>query len=205
MTNRRSLSNAWSAFIASTAELRMFLGYALIVFRPGATPPQHPDVESHGSQRAPGDWDVSAYQAYIDEARRNMDSQQADKRDIRARAQVVLTTALVLGAAIAASYAGKPDLCTAWKLVYLVTAVCTALTALASGGIITAQSPIGAPNLGALLDADNESVHRRLADEYAASRQVGAATVAVLVTVLRDCVLTLVVGAGLLAMAHAFA
>lgn len=45
----------------------------------------------------------------------------------------------------------------AWRLVYLVAAVCTAMTALASGGIITAQSPIGAPNLGALLDADNET------------------------------------------------
>ena len=41
-----------------------------------------------------------------------------------------------------------------------------------------------------------------MADEYAYTREAGMKTVAVLVTVLRDCVLTLILGALVLAAAH---
>lgn len=198
--SRERLRRARAAFL--NTEFAMFLGYALIVFRPGARPPQHPGAKPLGPQTAPADWEPEEYQAYIDEARRDMDNQQADKRDIRARAQIVLTTALVLGGTLVASYTDKSQLCLGQTLAYLPAAVIIALTALGAGGIITAQSPIGAPNLAALLSTSTGGVQRRLADGYAATRHHGAATVAVLVTVLRDCVLALILGAGLLALAH---
>jgi hypothetical protein len=194
------LARAWAALLA---ELRMFLGYALIVFLPGATPPQHPQPAPE-PKPVPANWQREEYQAYIDEARLDMERQQTDKRDIRARAQVVLTTALVVGGAIAASYADKTDLGTCGKWAYLLSAIFTTLAALAAGGIVTAKSAIGGPNLRALLYTETGGVHRRIADEYAATRHDGAATVAVLVTVLRDCVLALLLGAGTLAIAHAF-
>ena len=206
MTNVRGwFTSTWTAFLKHTLELRMFLGYALIVFWPGAKPPQHPQPEPAGQQRAPADWRIEEYQVYVDEARRDMDNQQADKRDIRARAQIVLSTALVLGGAIVASYSDKSHLGVGWKLAYLLAAILTALTALSAGGIITARSPIGAPRLTALLSTGSGDVHCRLADEYAASRHYGAATIAVLVTVLRDCLLALILGAVALAIAHVWA
>ena len=134
-----------------------------------------------------------------------MDTQQADKRDVRARAQVVLTTSLVVAAAIVTSYNGKTDVGAAGKLLYVVAALLTGLTALAAGGIITAQSPVGAPNLQTLLLMRTGDLHKRLADEYAATRHQGAATVAMLVTVLRDCVLAMLLGVGALGVAHLWA
>lgn len=188
--------------LANSVELQAFLGYALIVFRPGATPPKHPQAALSGPTRVPEGWAPEEFEAYIDEARRNMDAQLADKRDIRARAQIILTTTLVLGGAIAASYASKGDVSTLGLTLYLLAAGLTGLTALASGGLITAQAPIGGPNVQALLTMRSGMVTQRLAEEYAASRHEGAATVAMLVTVLRDCVLALLLGAGALGIAH---
>jgi hypothetical protein len=202
MTARTRVSHTRARLLAKTVELRMFLGYALIVFRPGAAPPQHPKPGPHGPQHAPTDWTDQEYQDYIDEARRDMDGQQADKRDIRARAQIVLTSGLVLGAAVVASYDDKSHPCLVGKVIYLLAGVFTTLTVLAAGGIISAQSRVGAPNLHDLLSTDTGGVRRRLADEYAATRHHGAEAVAVLVTVLRDCVLSLVLAAGALAIAH---
>jgi hypothetical protein len=170
----------------------LFLGYAVIVFRPGAQPPRHPQ-NPPAAARVPGSWSGAQYQLYIAEARRDTDQQQADKRDIRTRAQVVLTTTFVLGTAIAASYTAQeqhPGL--GGKIVFVLAGLLTALAGLAAGGIITARSAIGAPNLQNLLATSGEKLERRLAEEYAATRFVGAATVAVLVTVLRDSVLVLI-------------
>lgn len=183
-----------ATFVAHSTELRAFLAYSVIVFRPGAAPPKHPQAAPSGPQRVPAGWRPEEYEVYIDEARRNMDAQLADKRDIRARAQVILTTTLVLGGAIATSFASKSDVSALGSILYLLTAGLTGLTALASGGLITAQAAIGGPNIQALLLQESGTVTQRLADEYAASRHEGAATVAMLVTVLRDCVLALLLG-----------
>ncbi|WP_404385798.1 hypothetical protein LL946_06065 [Knoellia locipacati] len=156
-------------------------------------------------QLAPKDWTADEYLLYIEEARRDMDGQQDDKRDVRVRAQVVLTTSLVIAAAIVTSYEGKADVCVVGKLVYIVATVLSGLTALAAGGIITAQSPVGAPNLQALVMMGTGDLHKRLADEYAATRHQGAATVAMLVTVLRDCVLAMLLGVCTLGVVHVWA
>lgn len=194
--------SARAAFLAHSTELRAFLAYSVIVFRPGAAPPKHPQAAPSGPQRVPAGWKPEEYEVYIDEARRNMDGQLADKRDIRARAQIILTTTLVLGGAIATSLTSKGDVSTLGQILYLLATGLTGLTALASGGLITAQAAIGGPNVQALLLQESGMVRQRLADEYAASRHEGAATVAMLVTVLRDCVLALLLGAGALGIAH---
>jgi hypothetical protein len=193
---RTRLRGAWQ-------ELRLFLGYALVVFRPGALPPQHPHTPPAVTD-LPADWDGAACQLFVGEARRDMDQQQADKRDVRSRGQQVFTTTLVLGAAIGASYTSRHPHGGALAL-YVAAAVLTALGGLASAGIVTAKSVVGAPNLDNLTLMPSAEVERRLALEYAATRHVGAATIAVLVTVLRDAVLALVVAFAFFACGHIWA
>lgn len=185
------------------AEEKLFLGYAMVVFRPGSLPPQHPQA-APATVELPDDWDSAACQLYIAEARRDLDQQQADKRDVRSRAQQVFTTTLVLGAAIGASYTSRHPHSGA-LVAYIVAAILTALAGLAAAGIITAKSPIGAPNLTNLTLMSKDAIERRLTVEYASTRHVGAATIAVLVTVLRDSVLALVVAFAVFAFGHIWA
>ncbi len=184
-------------------EARLFLGYAAVVFRPGTLPPQHPQSAA-ALPVLPDSWDSGAFQLYIGEARRDMDQQQADKRDVRSRAQQVFTTTLVLGAAIGASYTSRHPHGGA-LVAYILAGIMTAMAGLASAGIITAKSLIGAPNLDNLARMPSDQVEHRLAMEYAATRRIGAATVAALVTVLRDAVLALVVAFLLFACGHIWA
>lgn len=173
-------------------ELCLFVGYALIVFRPGARPPQHPQEEPPERTLPPG-WSTEERQLYIAEAGRDMDQQHADKRDVRTRAHQVFTITLVLGAAIAAAYSsrhhGHHGL--VGTILYGAAALFTALGGLASVGVITARSAIGGPNLDYLIEAPAGKAEERLVTAYAATRFQGAATVAVMVTVMRDAVLVL--------------
>lgn len=183
-------------------EAHLFLAYAFITFRPGAAPPSHPQHPTEAPKLAPATWTAAEYQLYIDEARLDVANQQAEKRDIRARAQVMLTTTIVLGGAIVASYGSKTDVCGSGKVIYALAALCTALAGLAAGGIISARSDVGTVSVAALPHYGPGELHRAVSHGYAATRSTGAETVATLVTVLRDCVLALVLGAGLLAVAH---
>jgi hypothetical protein len=185
---------------AGFREVKLFLGYAAVVFFPGAKPPKHPQ-ETPPVQQVPAGWTADDYQVYLTEARRDMDQQLAATRDIRARAQLVFTTALVLGGALVTSYSDSKHACV-WKLVYLAAGLLTVLAGLAAGGIITARSEIGAPNLRNLLDTPAGKVEHRLVEEYAATRFTGDANAAVLVTVLRVCVLVLILGSITLACTH---
>ncbi|TDO68987.1 hypothetical protein EV651_10121 [Kribbella sp. VKM Ac-2571] len=180
---RRTLRNALQ-------EVALLVGYAIVVFRPGALPPQHPQLAPTATSASDG-WSPEERQLYISEARRDMDQQQADKRDVRARAQQVFTTTLVLGAAIGASYSRTAH-GSVGTAVYLLAAGLTALAGFAAAGVITAKSLIGAPSLSNLIDTSAGKVEEQLVREYAATRHVGAATVAVLVTVMRDAVLVLI-------------
>jgi hypothetical protein len=148
-------------------------------------------ARTHARVVTVGDWSPEERQLYIAEARRDMDQQQADKRDVRVRAQQVFTTTLVLGAAIGASYS-RTRHGSAGTAVYLLAGGLTALAGFAAAGVITAKSLIGAPSLVNLINAPAGEFEERLVNEYAATRYVGAATVAVLVTVMRDSVLVLI-------------
>ena len=183
-------------------ELHLFLAYALIIFRPGATPPVVPLAGAPLAKPVPEDWSAQELTAFIEEARLDVAAQQADKRDIRARAQVTLTTAIVIGGAGVTSMSGKSELCACGLLLYLLAALAVVAALLASGGIISAKSEIGTVSVSALTHYAADELHRTIADGYASTRLVGAQTIASLVTVLRDSVLALVLGSALLAIAH---
>ena len=184
------------------AEAHMFLAYAFITLRPGAPPPRLPAQGATGAKPVPTDWTADEYKLFIEEARIDVANQQADKRDIRARAQILLTTAILLGGALVTSYTSRNDLCLGGKMLYGVAGLAICLAVLASGGIISARSDIGTVSVAALTHYDSGELQHTVAEGYASTRLTGAETISVLVTVLRDCVLALVLGAGFLALAH---
>jgi hypothetical protein len=184
------------------AEAHLFLAYAVITFRPSAAPPRLPAQAATQPRPVPTDWTAEEYKLFIEEARIDVASQQADKRDIRARAQVILTTAIVLGGILVTSFSGKHDLCLGGKVLYGIAGLAVLLAGLAAGGIISARSEIGTVSVTALTHYDTGELQKTVAEGYGSTRMTGAETVSVLVTVLRDCVLSLVLGAALLALAH---
>lgn len=183
-------------------EWHMFLAYVIIVFRPGANPPKHPQADDMPPALPPKSWTDAEFDLYIAEARLDVANQQTEKRDIRARAQIILTTAIVLGGTIAASYGNHHDLCLRQTLLYMAAAAFTTLAGFGAAGIISGKSFIGTVSVPVLPQFPTSELHHAVATGYATQRKTGAETVATLVTVLRICVLTLVLGAVLLAVAH---
>lgn len=183
-------------------EWHMFLAYVFIVFRPGANPPRHPQADDTPPALPPESWTDAEFDLYITEARLDVANQQTEKRDIRARGQIILTTAIVLGGVIAATYGDSQDLCLRQKLLYVASAVFTTLAGLGAAGIISGKSFIGTVSVPVLPQFPTGELLHAVATGYATQRKIGAETVATLVTVLRICVLTLVLGAVLLAIAH---
>lgn len=183
------------------AELRLLLAYAVIALRPGAKPPAHPKpLPDLG--KPPEDWTDADRETFIAESRRAIDGQRADKQDVRSRAQVLLTTCLVLGGAVIAD-ASRAGTRPVWvSLLYAAAFAAVALSGMAAAGVITGRSDIGAPQLHNLVQAPKTQVTMWLVEEYAASALTGGRTVAVLVTVLRSAVLLLIVGFAFFAVAH---
>lgn len=184
------------------AEAHMFLAYAFITLKPGAEPPRLPAQATTQPNPVPTDWRADEYKLFIEEARIDVAAQQADKRDIRARAQIILTTAIVLGGTLVTSYSSKNDLCAGGKILFGFAGMAISLAVLAAGGIISAKSDIGTVSVTALTHYNTGELQHTVAKGYASTRLTGAETIAVLVTVLRDCVLALILGAALLAIAH---
>ncbi|GAA3525071.1 hypothetical protein GCM10022234_22500 [Aeromicrobium panaciterrae] len=193
-------SNATKSVLG--VEAHLFLAYAFITFRPGATPPLLPAGNTPQPKPVPADWTDDERSIFIEESRLDVAAQQADKRDIRARAQITLTTAIVLGGTWVNSLSARNDLCGRGMVLYGLAGLALASSVLASGGIISARSPIGTVSVIALTHYEKGEIHQKVAEGYATTRLVGARTIATLVTVLRDCVLALVLGAILLAVAH---
>lgn len=181
------------------SEIRLFLGYVLVPFSPGGKVPSHP--QQPWQMGAMIGWEEVDHRVLIDEARREIDRQQTEKRDARARAQIVLTTALVLGAAIAASWQDRARV--GWlPLMLSVMAIgLDALAGLAAAGLITGRSDIGGPDLVSLTNCDRGDVVADAAGMYAGRLFIGAATVAVMVTVLRVSVLVLLLSFAAFGMA----
>jgi len=134
-------------------QLRLTLTYVWIVFTPGKKPPALPGAPP-AALKVPADWRDDDYDRFIDEVRRWVDAQQADKRDVRARAQVTLTTTLVLGGAIAAggvAHRSSPGV----LIVFILDFILVGVAALASAGVVTARSDVGAVNLHNLAASDS--------------------------------------------------
>jgi len=171
------------------AEMRLVMSYVAIVFRPGHKPAAHP-AHIPAQLELPQGWGQADYERFIDEVRRAIDTQQNDKRDVRSRAQVTLTTALLLGGAVAAGGATHRN--SLWQLAAFVLAfILVGVGALASAGVMTARSDIGAVNLRNLAAANSGELDKEAAAGYAAVAFIGSETVAVMVTVLRTSVLFL--------------
>lgn len=186
-------------------EARLFFWYMFAVFRPGAQPPAHPhkpDRNSLVSEATLGTWSSNDLDVFLVESRRLVDQQQADKRDIRSRAQILLTTALVLGGATVADLASNGTTLWSTTAIYATALACVLAGILVAAGLLTAQSPIGVPNMDYLESREPEGLTRGAALGYSQTRGVGAETVAVMVTALRDATLALVVGFVLAAVAH---
>lgn len=182
-------------------EARIFLGYASLTVRTGAAPPKHP---APGAALAypPEGWERDDLGDFIAEARRSIDGQQTDKREIRSRAQVVLSTALLLGGALVASYGSVKHPGFLTTLTYVLAFVLDGSAVLAAGGIVTGRSDVGAPYLPDVLSAERGGALGALAREYAEAEPVGNDTVAIMVTALRTTVLVMVMSFLMLAIAH---
>lgn len=184
------------------AEAHLFVAYAFLTLRPGAAPPRLLAHSTTKPKPVPAAWTADEYKLFIEEARIDVANQQADKRDIRARAGVILTTSIVLGGILVTSYRGKDDICTGGNILYGVAGLAICLAVLAAGGVISARSDIGTVSVAALTHYDTGELQHAVAEGYASTRLTGGETISVLVTVLRDCVLSLVLGAAFLAIAH---
>lgn len=186
-------------------ETRLFLWYMFAVFRPGAQPPAHPQKPARDalvSEATLRTWSSEDLDVFLVESRRLVDQQQADKRDIRSRAQILLTTALVLGGATVADLTSRCAPLWFTTALYATALACVLAAILVAAGLLTAQSPIGIPNMDYLESREADGLTRGAALGYSQTRGVGAETVAVMVTALRDATLALVIGFVLAAVAH---
>ncbi|WP_457256488.1 hypothetical protein [Pedococcus sp. P5_B7] len=182
-------------------EARIYLVYASLTVRTGAPTPRLP-VPGPQLPYPPADWDRDDLGDFIAEARRSIDGQQADKRETRSRAQVVLSTALLLGGAVVASYGSVKHPGWLTMVTFLLAFVLDGSAVLAAAGILTGRSDIGAPYLPDVLAAERGGCLRVLAREYAEAEHLGHDTVAAMVTGLRTTVLVMVASFLMLAITH---
>ena len=171
------------------SEIRLFLGYAMVVFSPGGKVPSHPQQPWEIGGMV--EWSKEEYEFLIGEARREIDRQQTEKRDARNRAQIVLTTTMVLGAGIVANWHNQAKAGWLPHALSVLGFFLNALAGLAAAGLITGRSDIGGPDLPGLTKCGAGQVLPDASGMYADSLFTGAATVSVMVTVLRDSVLVL--------------
>jgi hypothetical protein len=175
------------------SEGRMYLAHLRGLW-PGA---KVPSFQVHPSE--PSDitgWGSEDYQVLIDEGRRQLDAQRDQAEQIRGRAQFLFTTAIGLAAL---SFAGKSTVLAAksnvpiaiWSLSLLLTT----LGLLGTASVIVARKEFGSIDAALMTNLYDPPIPPKLAAGY--SRQVarGANTVATLVTVYRDAVLLVLLGA----------
>lgn len=156
-----------------------------------------PSFQVHPGE--PGDisgWENEDCQTLIEEGRRQLDAQRDQTEQIRSRAQFLFTTAIGLAAV---SFAGKSTVFAAksdvplaiWSLGLLLTT----LGLLGTASVIVARKEFGSIDTALMTTAYKPPVPPKLAAGY--SRQVGsgANTVATLLTVYRDAVLLVMLGA----------
>ncbi|MFI6713286.1 hypothetical protein ACIBF7_43130 [Nonomuraea sp. NPDC050478] len=152
----------------------------------------------------PGDmtgWQESDLTTVIDEGRRQLDRQHSDLEHIRGRAQFLFTTALGLLVVIFASVPSIVASLSLWAfLIWFVGALGTALGLLGAAAVTVARKDIGWIDT-TRLSRQQSPIHRELAAAYARAVRTGENTMATHITVLRDAVFLVVVGA----VAHAVA
>ncbi|MGO8869901.1 MAG: hypothetical protein ACLQPH_00600 [Acidimicrobiales bacterium] len=147
----------------------------------------------------PGDnsgWGTEDCQALIEEGRRQLDAQLVQADQIRSRAQFLFTTAIGLAAV---SFAGKSTVFAAkndvplaiWSLGLLLTT----LGLLGTASVIVARKDFGSIDTALMTSSYEPPVPPKLAAGYSRQVGTGANTVATLLTVYRDAVLLVMLGA----------
>ncbi len=175
------------------SERRMYMAHLRGLW-PGA---RVPSFEVHPGP--PGDisgWATEDCQVLIDEGRRQLDAQRDRAEQIRSRSQFLFTTAIGLAAV---SFAGRSTVFAATSEVPLAIwslgLFLTTLGLLGSASVIVARKEFGSIDAALMTTTYQPPVPPKLAAGY--SRQVGrgANTAATLLTVYRDAVLLVMLGA----------
>lgn len=175
------------------SELRMYLAHLRGIW-PGARVPVY---EVHPG--APGDiatWETDDCQVLVDEGRRQLDAQRDQTEQIRGRSQFLFTTSLGLAAI---SFAGRSTVFAAkndaplgiWSLGLLFTT----LGLLGATSVIVARKEFGSIDTAVMTTAYQPPVLPKLAAGYSRQVSKGANTMTTLLTVYRDAVLLIVLGA----------
>ena len=175
------------------SEGRMYLAHFRGLW-PGA---KVPSFQVHPGE--PGDisgWGNEDCQALIEEGRRQLDAQRDQAEQIRGRAQFLFTTAVGLAAV---SFAGKSTVFAAksdvplaiWSLGLLLTT----LGLLGTASVIVARKDLGSIDAALMTTNYQPPVPPKLAVGYSRQVGTGANTVATLLTVYRDAVLLVMLGA----------
>ncbi len=147
----------------------------------------------------PGDisqWGNDDFQVLIEEGRRQLDAQRDQAEQIRGRAQFLFTTAIGLAAVSFAGretvFAAKGDVPLAiWSLGLLLTT----LGLLGTASAIVARKEFGSIDAAIMTTQYQSPVPPKLAAGYSRQVGLGANTVATLLTVYRDAVLLVMLGA----------
>lgn len=154
-----------------------------------------PDFPAHGNE--PGDvsaWKDADAEVLIEEGRRQLDQQVAQLDGIRGRAQFSFTTALALLLVVLAT-AKLPGLDgLAEFLLWCIALAMTGLAVLGSASVMVSSSDLGSID-AALVSQMKPPVKSDLAGAYSRTVRIGANSVATRLTVYRDAVWCLLVGA----------
>jgi hypothetical protein len=189
MTGKRA---AWKT------ELILYSYHVLAVFRPGVRVPVH---EAHPTPPADtSGWSETGQRLLLEEGRRQLDRQQSDLKDIRGRAQALLTTTLAFGAVVTATLDPIAAAGLLAFVIWVLAATATLLCLLGTAAIVTARAEFAGVDT-ALLTHSEGDVLAALAAGHADAVRVGENTIATRLTVLRDAVLMLLLAAALMAAA----
>jgi hypothetical protein len=175
-----------------SSEPAVYLAHVAALLWPGVRVPAFP---VHQISAAPiNGWSGEDAKLLIDEGRRQLDGQTADLDRIRSRAQFLFTTSLafllvVLGTARVPGLDGLPTF-----LAWLTAVVLTLLGLLGSASVLVSRSDLGGVDAASLTHSD-PPVLAALAGSYGEVVRVGADTVATRLTVYRDAVWCVTVGA----------
>lgn len=166
-------------------EARAYVAYILALFRPGTEVPLL-------IAPATGKGDLAAtteddYKVIIEEGRRTLDRQAADIQRNHTRAATLLTVTVAEAAYLVSQ---RPTL-TGALVTNALWAGSILAAVLALGGaisVLTTRADYGAIDTGHLADLDHDHLLRDLALQYTNAAQVGGATNATRLTILRDAV-----------------
>jgi hypothetical protein len=176
------------------AETAVYLAHVAALARPGA---RVRGFAVHPFQAgALQGWQASDLCLLVEEGRRQVDRQRADLDRVQARSQLLFTVAGVLLGLLVSESDTTARHGTAVATIWYVGLVLVTLGLLGAAALMSVRSTFGGVD-AALLSRQPAPVLRSMARAYAQAVAEGENTVATRLTVFRDAVLLVVVGAAL--------